>query len=615
MRLGRWSPRPAWRPALAARAGRQPPLAGRRPCCLWQFVRYNVTALNIMHEDVRRHMEPPAEPVPQTSSQHLSSPEKRVSGWNGKARRLALLFSVVSLLVWLTRWPLLPAHLYSFDAVNFALALDEFNPTLNQPQPPGYPLFVLEARLLGSLFGIPEITFPFMGLMICGLAVGILYLLGRRMFSATIAAIAAALLFVNPPFWVAGLTSPLRPHLALISILVAYCCWRVCSGEAHYFVWASLALGLGGGFRPELSLVLLPLWAWAGWRCGRLAVFLRGGLVLLLSTGVWIAILVMACGGIAPMYVAFHDYLSAQTFQSSLVLGDAPPGWRRMVGRAIVWNALGALPWFWALPFGWLRREEWTDWKQKAFFLVVWFLPAFLFQSIIHIADPDHALTTIPALCLLGGFCLWAAEQSLSRKWLPELQGKGFLVWIALVGNLILFFGQFPLPQGEPTAAFRGWASVSDAILAGTYESSYVRTRWVEQMTDLGLKEIHRLKSGTGKPVVVLWARDGEPVWRKICYYLPSEKVYVLEERGDPGVLDSEARIRSGNRTLAVYQGTAPVQVPIPKGGRLIWVVGGNTALSLQQVIPLQRSSNVYYTDLPADGARFRWGSFEFAPE
>ncbi|MBF8305896.1 MAG: 2 protein, partial [Acidobacteria bacterium] len=225
-----------------------------------------------------------------------------------KLPRLVWLFGFSILLVRLTRLPLMPAHLFSFDSVNLALALEDFDPTRNQPQPPGYPLFVLEARLVHLLFGTPEQTFAVVNILICGLAVGMLYLLGTRMFSPWIGMTAAALLFVNPPFWYSGLTSPLRPHLALFSILVAYCCWRASHGEERYFEWASLVLGLGAGFRPELLVFLLPLWAWTAWQCRQMRLFIRGLLFLGLATVIWILGLGVASGGTGRILTTFSEY-------------------------------------------------------------------------------------------------------------------------------------------------------------------------------------------------------------------------------------------------------------------------------------------------------------------
>jgi len=614
-------------------------------------------------EDNRNPMPLFSAPTPATGVQDPGVPATIFRMPRSEAGRLSWLLALLILLVCLTRWPLQPPQLYSFDSVNLALALRDFDPTRNQPQPPGYPLFVVEARLFHYWIGSPETTFFVLRILVTAISLAVLFLVGRLLFSARVGWIAAALFLMNPVLWFSGLTSALRPHLALLTLLVAYFCWRAMDGKGRYFYAASLALGLGGGFRPELSVVLLPLWAWAGWRCGRLAVLLRGALILVASTVVWIAILVLACGGFAPMYASFRDYLSAQTFQTSIVLGEAPPGWRRMVGRAIVWNALGALPWLWALPLGWFRREEWTDWKRKALFVAVWFLPAFLFQNIIHIADPDHALTTIPVVCLIGGVCLSAAEQRIGSNWnspaleqgiifgtilllsvillspsqifkepalviwiavllsllwfipLPEWRGGSLLVSVALLGNILLFFGQFPFPQGPSGGSFRGLASVKDAFLGGIYESSYNRVRWVSEMTSWTVQNLPAVKASAGGPLLLIWFRDGEPVWRKLAFYFPSDKVYVLDEAGDPGVPVSQARIWYGNKVLARYSGKTPIRLPIPKGARLVWFMAGGKVSDLGQIVPVHKIATVLYSDFPAGTAGFRWGSFEFVPQ
>ena len=586
------------------------------------------------------------------------------------SKRLAAVFGISILLILVTRLPLMPGHLYSFDTVNLALALDDFDPTRNQPQPPGYPLFVLEARLVHLLAGTPEHTFAVLGIVICGLAVGMLFLRGKRLFSPWVGGIAAALLLVNPPFWFSGLTSPLRPHLALFSVVLAYCCWRVLEGERWYFYLASLALGLGGGFRPELALVLLPWWACAGWRGGRARLLLSGALVFVGATLVWTTVLVIESGGLARVLSTFGDYLHTQTYQTSPLMEAPSAGWRRMAGRAVVWTGLGALAWFWTLPFGWLSRRQWPDWSLRLQFLALWFFPGFLLNLLVHVADPDHALATIPAVCLLGGVSLLAAEQHFQFRWIPFLKERGFAIWItfclsyfllflaqeprqkwlvlwlalvlallflfpssvlsrssneesnkhgplvclALLGNIFLFFGEFSLPQRTPVAHFRGWDSVADAFLVGTYETSYERVYWVSQMTDLALLDIAAMKANKDRPLIVVWSRNGTPVWRKVCFYHPSEKVYALDEEGDPGVPATLARLWMGAKRLARYSGEAPIRLPLPKGARIIWLLGGERVQDLARVVPLRKAQALYYTDLAPDASGFRWGSFEFVP-
>ena len=531
-----------------------------------------------------------------------------------KFPRLATLFGFSILMVGLTRLPFFPSHLYSFDSVNLALALERFDPMLHQPQPPGYPLFVLEARLMDVLFGSAERTFAVLGVLVSGLAVGMLYLVGKELFSPWAGMVAAALLFVNPPFWFSSLTSPLRPHLALVSVAVAYFCWRAKRGERRPLYAASLALGIGGGARPELFLLLLPLWIWAAWQTRERKAVMRGALILTGSMLVWAAVLVAASGGPQRLFALFSDYWFVQTEYTSVVL-DPGTSWRRAVGRAVIWTGLGTLPWIWTLPFAWTARGTTPDWVRKAVFLGLWLVPGWAFFLAVHIGDPDHTLGIVPALCLLGGFSLVEAERRIARAWIPQLAERGLLVWLALVGNLVLFFGETPLPRRDAVAEFRGLTSVSDAALIGTYESSYAQVRWVEQMTDLSLKGIAELKASTDRPVLVLWARDGEPSWRKLGYYLPDDNLYALEERGTPGVSTPEARYYSGTHLVTRTTGPPPLRLSVPKGARLIWVAGADTVESLRRALPLQSFSTLYYSDLPADSPSIQWGSFELAPE
>jgi hypothetical protein len=52
----------------------------------------------------------------------------------------------------LTRFAFRSHYLYDIDSVNFALALDRFDPTAHQPHPPGYFLYVCLARFIRLIF-------------------------------------------------------------------------------------------------------------------------------------------------------------------------------------------------------------------------------------------------------------------------------------------------------------------------------------------------------------------------------------------------------------------------------------------------------------------------------
>src|SRR5437763_174957 len=61
--------------------------------------------------------------------------------------RLAPWAILLGVLTSLSRFPFRSHYLFSWDSANFALALDQYNVTFHQPQPPGYPLYVASAWL------------------------------------------------------------------------------------------------------------------------------------------------------------------------------------------------------------------------------------------------------------------------------------------------------------------------------------------------------------------------------------------------------------------------------------------------------------------------------------
>src|ERR1700722_1663574 len=58
---------------------------------------------------------------------------------------------VIASAVLISRFACRSHDLYDLDSVNFALAMERFDPRVHQPHPPGYFLYVCLGRLLNSL--------------------------------------------------------------------------------------------------------------------------------------------------------------------------------------------------------------------------------------------------------------------------------------------------------------------------------------------------------------------------------------------------------------------------------------------------------------------------------
>ena len=69
---------------------------------------------------------------------------------------VSLLLALVTLA---SRWPYRARMLYNWDAVQFALALREFDIAKHQPHPPGYVLYVGLGRLVNATLADPTLAY------------------------------------------------------------------------------------------------------------------------------------------------------------------------------------------------------------------------------------------------------------------------------------------------------------------------------------------------------------------------------------------------------------------------------------------------------------------------
>lgn len=185
-----------------------------------------------------------------------------------------------------------PKFLVNFDAANFALAIREFNPGMHQPQPPGYPVFVLLLKALDLLLHDARLDLLVAGVIGSSAAVLLLRALANAMCGETVGYLSALVLAAQPLFWYAGIANPVRVYLAVISISTAWAGWTCLSKRPSGVPFLAMAvlLGLLSGFRPETLLVFVPLFVGVG-RRSRVAPrqFAVAAVLLLACAGSWIS--------------------------------------------------------------------------------------------------------------------------------------------------------------------------------------------------------------------------------------------------------------------------------------------------------------------------------------
>ena len=106
------------------------------------------------------------------------------------------------LLTLISRLPFTSKYLYHLDSGHFALVPLDYNLVLNQPHPPGYFLYVMLGKLLYPFASDANTTFVLISIIFSGLTVAAIYLLGKKIFDASVGTIAALLALTSPDFLV-----------------------------------------------------------------------------------------------------------------------------------------------------------------------------------------------------------------------------------------------------------------------------------------------------------------------------------------------------------------------------------------------------------------------------
>ena len=129
-----------------------------------------------------------------------------------RAGRVDLLCaSALSLLTVLSRLPYRTRIPYNWDAVQFALALSEYDIEKHQPHPPGYILYVALGRLMNAWLADATASYVVLAVAFSGLTTFVVYYLAHAVYDRPTALAAASLLAVSPLSWFYGaVDSPTR---------------------------------------------------------------------------------------------------------------------------------------------------------------------------------------------------------------------------------------------------------------------------------------------------------------------------------------------------------------------------------------------------------------------
>jgi hypothetical protein len=330
----------------------------------------------------------------------------RLALWAGHARtqlgRAADILMMVGFaaLTLLSRWPYRARMLYNWDAVQFALALREFDIAKHQPHPPGYLLYVALGRLLNIPLGDPNLAYVTLAMVFSAATTVAVYWLARALYDRVTAAAAAALLAVSPLFWFYGSVGLTYAGEAFGASLVAAFAYGALRGNPRALYGCAVALGLVGGIRQSVLVLLFPLCV----ACAVLGVrsfrrLLIAATLMVVAVLSWFLPMVWLTGGLRPYLRASTQLYGSVVLPTSVLGGslDVTLAQVRYVLASVI-VGLGPLTLaVFALPL-YIRR---AGWGRGEWFLVAWIVPPAAFYTLVHFGQAGYVLTFLPALVIL----------------------------------------------------------------------------------------------------------------------------------------------------------------------------------------------------------------------
>jgi Dolichyl-phosphate-mannose-protein mannosyltransferase len=449
-----------------------------------------------------------------------------------RADRWDYLFAcALGLLTVLSRLPYRTRMLYNWDAVQFALALREYDVVKHQPHPPGYILYVGLGRIVNAWLRDPTAAYVLLAVAFSGLTTFVVYLLARSMYERATALAAASVLAVSPLFWFYGSVGLTYAGEALFASTVAYFAFRALEGSESDAWLAAAYLALAAGMRQSLLLLLFPMWLVAcilGTRRAR--TILIGGAVLGVITLLWFVPMIVLTGGLGRYLVASAHLADTVVLPTTIIASPFETTLR--MSRYLLESmlvALGPLA-LAALLLPWYARRR--AWGQREWLLVAWIAPPVLVYTLVHFGQAGYVLTFLPALVILLARVLVSAFTEAAalarRRALGPALAAAAIVLVVLV-NGAFFVNARPLPRDfdTPKPAWR-LAAEHDAF-DWIFSRTAAALREHEEVVRTFVDSIRGLYSPEDTVVITELGNARSYPWlRHAMFYLPEYSMFEL---------------------------------------------------------------------------------------
>jgi hypothetical protein len=529
---------------------------------------------------------------------------------NGRTARLDLACAVaLALLTVASRLPYRARMAYNWDAVQFAMALREYDVVKHQPHPPGYVLYVALGRLVNTWLRDETAAYVLLAVLFSGLTTFVVYHLARAIYDRPTALAAATLVAVSPLFWFYGSVGLTYAGEALCASTVAYFSFRALRGSRTDAWLAAGYLGLAGGVRQSILVLLLPLWGGAVAAGSRSVRVLAIGLAIVAGTVLtWFLPMIWLTGGLDRYLEASRDLAETVVMPTSIVSGALEATLRMsryvlesvLVGLGPLVLAGCLLPWF-------IRRYGWS---QREWFLLGWTVPPLLVYTLIHFGQAGYVLTFLPALVILLSRVLLVAITDAPAAH-PRLRAVLATVVVTAVVfvNGSFFVSARPLARDFDTPKPRWQQVAEDEAFDWIFSRTAAALAEHEAVVRTFVDSIRGLYQ-PGETVVLteLGNTRSYPWLRHAMFYLPEYTVYELRV-GDvpPGYY--------APRFSSAMTPFPDTEIHLPAAARqLVWFVDhwSPGAERPDGVVEIELPHGRYLYMLPLRGATVEYAGYTF---
>lgn len=352
-------------------------------------------------------------------------------------------------------------YIFHADTIQYIRAMEKFDPTIQQPQPPGYLFYILLAKFFDFFITDAHNALSAISNIASGLSVIGMFYLARAVFNRTIAYTSVFVLLSSPLFLFYGIVAQPYTLEGFLVILLGYFCYQNIRQPSSRSLFSSaFLLGILGGFRQQDIVFFLPLWAFSIFHY-RFKSILKSVIFLIMVILTWIIPTIILSHGVenyiyslGKQSLAFSDTSILKISTKALVRNYNFVLDTLKIGLGFFFIlsifSLGMLWVYIILRQGllYVRKIE----RTTLLFFSLAIFPSLLFYLFIHINNFGHAITFFPFVIILMSSLLYFAWEKfilLSKKvvFLKKMLPVDILkliyvytIGLATILNLIIFF-------------------------------------------------------------------------------------------------------------------------------------------------------------------------------